>query len=75
MPSSPGLLHFLEAELGLTCQAIETAQSLSQEVVGPLPMVLWQSGLIFLLQLEQVFDWQEQQYSVVDSLDHLRSTQ
>jgi len=32
-------------------------------------MVLWQSGLLSLLQLEQVFDWQEQHNSVVEGLD------
>jgi len=69
MPSSTKLLDFLEAELGLSSQALETAQHLSQAIAGPLPMVLWQSGLISLLQLEQVFDWQEQHNSVIEGLD------
>lgn len=69
MPSSPRLLHFLQAELGLSSQALKTAQRLSQEAAGTLPMVLWQFGLISLRQLEQILDWQEQHNSSVAGLD------
>jgi hypothetical protein len=31
----------------------------SEQDPGPLPMILWQYGLVTLEQLEQIYDWME----------------
>lgn len=53
------LIQFLREELSLPTSAIDLAVKRSQPEVAPLPMVLWQYGLITLNQLDQIFDWLE----------------
>jgi hypothetical protein len=52
---SQALIEFLHGELALPRSSIQLALRQSQE--DPLPMVLWQYGLVTLTQLEQIFDW------------------
>lgn len=52
------LIRFLSQDLGLSSRVLATAQKLQRRVKGPLPMVLLQYGLIDLMQLQRILDWQ-----------------
>lgn len=55
--SNGKLIDFLQDQLALSPLAIAMAIRLGEQNPGPLPMILWQYGLISLEQLEQIFDW------------------
>ncbi|EAZ93924.1 hypothetical protein CY0110_19052 [Crocosphaera chwakensis CCY0110] len=52
-------LRFLHEELSLSHDSIAVAQRSMEQTQGPLPMLLWQYGLINLNQLDQIYDWLE----------------
>ncbi|AFZ51036.1 DUF2949 domain-containing protein [Dactylococcopsis salina] len=52
-------LRFLKEELAISNDSIAIAQRYSQRNTDPLPMLLWQYGLITLEQLERIYDWLE----------------
>ncbi len=54
-------LNFLQEELELTRRDIAIALRKRELENGPLPMLLWQYGLVDIQQLERIFDWLEQQ--------------
>ncbi|MBR8837454.1 MAG: DUF2949 domain-containing protein [Stigonema ocellatum SAG 48.90 = DSM 106950] len=55
---------FLQNELALSIGDIAVALRRYELENGPLPMLLWQYGLVSIEQLEQIFDWLEnQEYS------------
>nr|WP_318700991.1 DUF2949 domain-containing protein [Roseofilum sp. SID2] len=60
---SPGsyakLIRFLQDELSISSSSISLAMRQCEHDPGPLPMVLWQYGLVTLEQLDQIFDWLE----------------
>ena len=51
------LVEFLQEELSIAPSSIEMALRHSEQESGPLPMILWQYGLITLEQLERIYDW------------------
>lgn len=53
-------LTFLQEELELTRRDIAIALRKRELENGPLPMLLWQYGLVDIQQLERIFDWLEQ---------------
>ncbi len=53
------LIKFLQDELNISPAAINMAMRHYEQDPGPLPMVLWQYGLVSLDQLEQIYDWLE----------------
>ena len=53
------LIHFLQEKLKLSTNAIAIALRHCEQDPGPLPMILWQYGLVSLEELEQIFDWLE----------------
>ncbi len=53
------LIHFLQEELAISAPSIAMAMRRSEQESGPLPMVLWQYGLVSLEQLNRIFDWLE----------------
>ena len=53
------LIHFLKEELGLSADSLEIAQKVSEQNLGPIPMVLWQYGLVTLEELDRIYDWLE----------------
>ncbi len=55
------LIDFLQNELALSSRDIAVAVRKSESENGPLPMLLWQYGLVDIKQLEQIFDWLEDQ--------------
>ncbi len=56
------LIHFLQDDLAISAASIAVALRHSKQDPGPLPMILWQYGLITLEQLEQIYDWLETAY-------------
>jgi Protein of unknown function (DUF2949) len=57
--SNAPLIRFLQEELALTPPSIAMALRYAKQDHGPLPMVLWQYGLVSLDQLNQILDWLE----------------
>jgi len=53
------LIHFLQEELSVPPTSIKRALQQCKKDLGPLPMVLWQQGVLSLQQLERIFDWME----------------
>ncbi len=53
------LIKFLETELAVSPDSINMALRQYEQDPGPLPIVLWQYGLISLEQLDQIYDWME----------------
>ena len=53
------LIQFLQDELSISSSSIQVALKHSEQDPGPLPMILWQYGLVTLEQLEQIYDWME----------------
>jgi hypothetical protein len=57
--AQPNLIQFLQDELSISAASIQVALKHSEQDPGPLPMILWQYGLVTLEQLEQIYDWME----------------
>ncbi|HSM82318.1 MAG TPA: DUF2949 domain-containing protein [Nodosilinea sp.] len=55
----PNLIQFLQDDLAISAASIKVALKHSEQDPGPLPMILWQYGLVTLEQLEQIYDWME----------------
>ncbi|HZG41125.1 MAG TPA: DUF2949 domain-containing protein [Nodosilinea sp.] len=55
----PNLIRFLQDDLAISAASIQVALKHSEQDPGPLPMILWQYGLVSLEQLEQIYDWME----------------
>jgi hypothetical protein len=53
------LLRFLRDDLMLPNDSIDLALRHVEQDPGPLPIILWQYGLISLDQLSKIYDWQE----------------
>lgn len=53
------LIRFLKEEMAIPADSIAIALRQSEHGLNPLPMVLWQYGLITLEQLDRIFDWME----------------
>ena len=53
------LIHFLQEDLAISAASLAVALRHREQDPGPLPMILWQYGLITLEQLEQIYDWLE----------------
>lgn len=53
------LIRFLQEELAISKDSIAIAQRHFEQDPGPLPMILWQYGLVTLEQLDRIFEWLE----------------
>ena len=53
------LIRFLQEDMAIPANAIQQALQQCRADLGPLPMVLWQQGVLSLKQLEKIFDWLE----------------
>ncbi|PSB03946.1 DUF2949 domain-containing protein [Merismopedia glauca] len=53
------LVRFLQEELAISSSALQVALKHVEQDPGPLPMVLWQYGLVTLEQLDIIYDWLE----------------
>ncbi|NJO72588.1 MAG: DUF2949 domain-containing protein [Leptolyngbyaceae cyanobacterium RM1_406_9] len=61
MSSNASLIHFLQHELAISSAEIDVLLRHPERDYAPLPMLLWQYGLITMQQLAQIFDWLEAQ--------------
>ena len=52
-------IRFLQEDLAISAASIAVALLHREQDPGPLPMILWQYGLITLEQLDQIYDWLE----------------
>ncbi len=81
--SDAQFINFLQEELHLPPRFIAMALRHCQPDLSPLPlpMILWQYGLVSLEQLEQIFNWLECQplaqtyhiYSIIDRVGQMHS--
>ena len=53
---------FLEDELTVSSSEVDLVMQKQEELMAPIPMLLWQYGLVSRSGLERVFDWMEEQY-------------
>ncbi|HIK14220.1 MAG TPA: DUF2949 domain-containing protein [Leptolyngbyaceae cyanobacterium M33_DOE_097] len=61
MSSNGKLIQFLQHELAISSAEIDVLLRHPEHAHAPLPIILWQYGLITLQQLAQIFDWLEAQ--------------
>lgn len=54
-------INFLQYDLEISSSEIAMALRTHQQWHDPLPMLLWQYGLISIEQLTKIFDWLEMQ--------------
>jgi hypothetical protein len=50
-------IKFLKEELALSNDSIEIVQRSVAEHPAPIPMILWQYGLVTLEELDRIYDW------------------
>lgn len=50
-------LKFLKEELALSNDSIEIVQRSVEDRHDPIPMILWQYGLVTLEELDRIYDW------------------
>lgn len=50
-------IQFLKEELALSSDSIEVVQRSVEDRPAPIPMLLWQYGLITLEELDRIYDW------------------
>ncbi|MGI0490226.1 MAG: DUF2949 domain-containing protein [Alkalinema sp. CACIAM 70d] len=55
----PDLIRFLKEDLLVSASSIDFALKQRKGDYDPLPMILWQYGLITLEQLDRIYDWLE----------------
>lgn len=54
-------VQFLQSELAVSSDEIAVLMHHPELEEAPLPMVLWQYGLVSTQQLTQIYDWMETQ--------------
>lgn len=52
-------IRFLQEDLAISSPSIAIALRHLEQDPGPLPMILWQYGLVTLEQLDRIYDWLE----------------
>ncbi|MGG6267879.1 DUF2949 domain-containing protein [Leptolyngbya sp. AN03gr2] len=52
-------IRFLQEELSLSTSSIALALRYREQNPGPLPMILWQYGLVTIDQLDRIYSWLE----------------
>lgn len=57
--SETRLLNFLQNDLAIPATDLQFALRQGEESAGPLPMILWQYGLVDITQLDRIFDWMD----------------
>jgi hypothetical protein len=50
------LIRFLQEELAMPADSLAIAQRWAEQDKGPVPMILWQYGLITLEELDRIYD-------------------
>jgi hypothetical protein len=55
----PRLIQFLQDDLAISSSSMSIALKQVEHNPGPLPMILWQYGLVTIEQLGRIYDWME----------------
>ena len=50
-------IKFLKEELALSTDSIAIVRRTVEQESGPIPMILWQYGLVTLEELDRIYDW------------------
>ena len=50
-------ITFLKEELALSNDSLKIVDKAVEEHPAPIPMILWQYGLITLEELDRIYDW------------------
>ena len=50
-------ITFLKEELSLSNDSIEIVKRAVEDRPAPIPMILWQYGLVTLEELDKIYDW------------------
>ncbi len=50
-------VKFLKEELSLSTDSINIVQRAVEDQPAPIPMILWQYGLVTLEELDRIYDW------------------
>lgn len=50
-------IKFLKEELALSTDSIAVVQRAVEQQSAPMPMILWQYGLVTLEELDRIYDW------------------
>jgi Protein of unknown function (DUF2949) len=58
-PHLTKLIHFLQEDLAISSSSMSIALKQVDRNPGPLPMILWQYGLVTIEQLDRIYDWME----------------
>jgi Protein of unknown function (DUF2949) len=53
------LIQFLQEDLAISASSMSVALKHVEHNPGPLPMILWQYGLVTIEQLDRIYDWME----------------
>jgi Protein of unknown function (DUF2949) len=53
------LIQFLQEDLAISASSMSVALKQVEQNPGPLPMILWQYGLVTIEQLDRIYDWME----------------
>ena len=50
-------IKFLQEELAISNDSIDIVRRSLDEQPAPIPMILWQYGLVTLEELDRIYDW------------------
>ncbi len=53
------LIRFLQEDLAISASSMSIALKQVEHNPGPLPMILWQYGLVTIEQLDRIYDWMD----------------
>jgi hypothetical protein len=53
------LVSFLQDDLAISAASLAIVLKQAEHNPGPLPMILWQYGLVTIEQLELIYDWMD----------------
>jgi hypothetical protein len=51
------LVSFLQDDLAISASSMAIVLKQAEHNPGPLPMILWQYGLVTIEQLDRIYDW------------------
>jgi Protein of unknown function (DUF2949) len=53
------LVSFLQDDLAISASSMAIVLKQAEHNPGPLPMILWQYGLVTIEQLDRIYDWMD----------------
>lgn len=53
------LIRFLQEDMSISASSMAIVLKQVEHNPGPLPMILWQYGLVTIEQLDRIYDWMD----------------